>query len=86
MSLIDDTLEIECLVQALDRYTEAAAEVKKSRDESDNPSWEYFSRHLIDAKNDAASDFGERLNEYIDKRIAGAGPSLCNMRHDGSGQ
>lgn len=67
--LVRNTLAVECLIGALSDYTAADAAVRRARDESDNPSWEYFARDLIEERERAAQAFADRLNEYIDDRI-----------------
>ena len=68
-----DTLKIECLIEALDRYWDAKREEEEERERYEGRSWGYFGRHLIEAKEDAAEDIQKRLDEYIDARIAAAG-------------
>lgn len=69
---MNDTLDIRCLVEALTTMIQAEAEERKARDEyieGGGTSWGYFGQRLIEAREKAAEQFGERLNEYIDARI-----------------
>lgn len=69
MGLVKNTLEIECLVESLQRAIEARAEHDKARDSYDGYSWGYFGHGYIKAMQDAADDFGNRLAAFIDQRI-----------------
>jgi hypothetical protein len=68
-----DTLKIECLIEALDRYWDAKREEEEARAQYEGRSWGYFGRSYVDAKESAAEEIQKRLDEYIDGRIAAAG-------------
>jgi uncharacterized protein YdiU (UPF0061 family) len=73
-----DTLTIECLVQSLQNVIEAKTEHDKARDDYDGYSWGYHGRYLVDAMENAARDFEERLETYIDQAIQRRLGSLSN--------
>jgi hypothetical protein len=68
-----DTLKIECLIEAMDRYWDAKREEEEARANYHGPSWGYFGRSYVDAKESAAEEIQKRLDEYIDARIAAVG-------------
>ena len=65
-------MDVEDLVDALTDYIESAAEEKAAREKYDGYEWGYHGYSLIAAKRKAADAFGERLNAYVDARIAAA--------------
>jgi hypothetical protein len=67
-----DTLKIECLIEALDRYWDAKQEEEDARARYGGPSWGYFGRSYVDAKDRAAEEIQKRLDEYVDARISAA--------------
>lgn len=64
-----DTLNIECLIQALDQYMAASREEAEAREKYEGPSWGYFGRDYIETKEKAAEEVQKRLDQYIDARI-----------------
>ncbi len=70
--LVNDTLAIECLLQAADDYADARREHDEARDAYTGYSWGYYGRHLVEAKEKAAAEFMVRLNAYVDARVAAA--------------
>lgn len=64
-----DTLKIECLMEALDAYGEAAANERRAREEYEGYSWGYFGRGYIEAKESAAEKVQEHLAAFADGRV-----------------
>lgn len=71
-SLVGDSLEIECLIQALQNAVEAKVTHDRERDSYDDYSWGYYGRGYVDDMEKAADEFGNRLNALIDARIQAA--------------
>ena len=69
MSLVRDTLEIECVVQALQNYLEAKQAHDEARNQYDGYSWGYYGRHYVERMEEHADDFGARLNALIESRV-----------------
>lgn len=69
MSLIKNTIDIECLIQSLQNLIDAKNKHDKERDAYDGYSWGYFGHSLVKDMEDAAEEFGNRLAEIIDKRV-----------------
>lgn len=67
-----NTLEIECLGQALENYMDAKQAHDKARDSYDGPSWGYYGYPYVEKMEDAAEDFQNRLDKYIDEKVAQA--------------
>lgn len=67
-----DTLTLRCLLQALQNFVEAEREEQDQRSAYLGYSWDYFGQDYIQRREDAAAEFGKRLDEYIDRRIAAA--------------
>ncbi len=67
-----DTLQVRCLLEALNRYSAADYEERTEREKYDGYSWGHFGYHLIEAREKAAIEFMGRLNDYIDSRIQAA--------------
>lgn len=68
--LVNDDLAVECLIQSLSNYLEAKLEHDSARDKYEGHSWDYHGHRYVEAKETAAHDFGKRLAEYVDHRIA----------------
>jgi hypothetical protein len=64
-----DTLRIECLVQALENYMDTYHQEQVARLNYDGPSWGYFGRAMIEAKELAAFEVQNRLDDYVDGRV-----------------
>jgi len=67
------TLEVECLVQALQEVMATRARHDHARAEYDRSggySWGYHGHHYVKVMEGAAEEFGNRLTELIDKRVA----------------
>lgn len=64
-----DTLEIECLMQAISEYDEARQEERQACTNYDGYSWGYHGASFIQAREKAAEDVQNRLNKIIDERI-----------------
>ena len=72
MKIPKDTLAIECLVQSLQNVIEAKTEHDKARDdyaESGGYSWGYYGEDYVRRMENAARDFEERLESYIEQAI-----------------
>jgi hypothetical protein len=69
MSLVANTLEIECVVQALENYLDAKRTHDQARDRYEGYSWGYFGRDYVDRMESNAEDFGNRLNALIESRV-----------------
>lgn len=67
-----NTLEIECLGQALENYMDAKRRHDKARDEYEGYSWGYHGHHYVQEMENAAEDFQKRLDKYIDDKVAQA--------------
>lgn len=72
MSLVKNTLEVECLIQALENALKARIDHDTARDEYGGYSWGYHGRPLVDAMENAADEFGTRLTSLIEKKVAEA--------------
>lgn len=57
---------------ALQEYVEAAHAERKGREDFNGYSWDHFGNHLISVRDDAANTFTQKLNSYVDARIAAA--------------
>jgi hypothetical protein len=64
--------DIEDVLNALARVIDATNEHDKARDAHKGYSWDYYGAALIHERNKARADLAERLNAYIDQRIADA--------------
>mgnify|MGYP001578847766 CR=1 FL=1 len=69
MSLVKNTIEVEGLIQALQNVLEAKMEHDKARDAYEGYSWGYHGRRLVDAVENAADEFGKRLDALIEKKV-----------------
>lgn len=72
-----NTLDIECLVQSLEKVIRLRREHDEARDEymqRGGYSWGYYGRGLVAAMEESAEDFQKRLDAYIDARIQAALP------------
>ena len=69
MSLVNDTITVEALVQSLTEYVDARREHDKAFDEFTGYSWGYHGRSLVQAYEDAAKEFQDRLSAFIDQRV-----------------
>lgn len=67
-----DSLSLRCLVQALGEFLEAEAVERREREAFVGYSWDHFGQSLIKQREEAAAEFGKRLDEYIDTRIQAA--------------
>lgn len=67
-----NTLEIECLGQALENYMSAKTAHDKARDSYEGYSWGYHGHSFVQAMEDAAEDFQNRLDKYISEKVAQA--------------
>lgn len=72
MSLVKNTLEVECLIQALQNVLEAKAEHDKARDAYEGYSWGYYGRSFVEDVEVAADEFGKRLAALIEKKVTEA--------------
>lgn len=64
------TVDITDVLNALNRVIDSTNEHDKARDKFDGYSWDYHGAGYIIERDQARADFGERLNTYIDQRIA----------------
>lgn len=78
MKIPKDTLAIECLVQSLQNVIEAKTAHDKARDDYDGYSWGYHGQSYVNSMENAARDFEERLENYIDQAIQRRLDSLSN--------
>ena len=67
-----NTLEVECLIQALQKVLEAKIEHDKERDGCDGYSWGYYGQRFVDSMENAADEFGSRLDALIEKKVTEA--------------
>jgi len=67
-----NTLEIECLGQALENYMGAKHSHDKARDQYEGYSWGYYGYSFVKAMEDAAEDFQKRLDAYIEQKVQSA--------------
>jgi hypothetical protein len=72
MRLVKNTIEVECLIQSLQNAMEAKMEHDKAYDSFNGYSWGYHGRLFIEAKENAADEFGKRLDTLIEKKVAEA--------------
>ncbi len=70
--LVDNTLEIEMLVQSLQAAIDARKKRDEARDSYDGYSWGYHGGRYVMAAEDAAKDFSDRLAAVIDARVQAA--------------
>lgn len=69
MSLVKNTIDIECLVQALQNVISAKNEHDKARDNYDGYSWGYYGWSYVQRMESAADEFGKRLDQLIEKKV-----------------
>ncbi len=60
-----DTLQAQCVLEAITRYNEAKSEHDKARDAYDGPSWGYYGSEYIDRMEDAAELFQNQFRDFI---------------------
>ena len=72
MRLVKNTLEMECLIQALQNAVAAKIEHDTARAAYDGYSWGYHGRSLVEAMENAAQELSERLDTLIEKKVAEA--------------
>jgi len=60
-----DTLNIECLLEAIDDYVEASAEERSERDRYDVYSWGYHGSPFIERKARCAARVKERFEKCV---------------------
>ena len=69
MGLPDDRMDMQCLLQAMENYVNAKRKHDRARDNYTGYSWGYHGSDYINAMNEAAVDYGEYLDRYIEARI-----------------
>lgn len=70
--MINDTFDIDCLVQAIENVMDAAREHDAARDEyteNGGYSWGYYGQRFIQRKEEAALELKNRLDAYIVKKV-----------------
>jgi hypothetical protein len=70
MSLIKDTLNAECLLEAAANYYEYKRIHDKARDEYTGYSWGYYGREYVKDKENAADEFQKLLTEFVTEIVA----------------
>ena len=70
--LVNNTLDIEMLVQSLQAVIDKRKEHDEARHSYEGHSWGYYGRHYVEAAERAAKDFGDRLEALIDARVKAA--------------
>ena len=63
---IQDTIDIECLAEALLAYNDAKRDHDAARDRHQGPSWGYHGQYEIQRKQEAATEFADRLKRCVD--------------------
>lgn len=70
--LVNNTLDIEMLVQSLQAVINKREEHDEAYKRYDGYSWGYHGRRYVEAAEQAAKDFGDRLDALIDARVKAA--------------
>jgi len=65
----EDTLNIECLMQAINEYADAKSERDKARDEYDGYSWGYHGSHFEDSVAKKAAEVKNQLRATVREMI-----------------
>lgn len=69
MSLIKNTIEVECFIQSLENLTTAKVAHDKARDSYEGYSWGYHGRSYVEDVEKAAEEFNTRLSLLIDSMV-----------------
>lgn len=75
--LVDNTLDLDCLIQALENYMSAKREHDEARDAYQGESWGYHGSHYVEAVEEAAKEFRKRLQTVVAAEVKKALAARC---------